>query len=61
VFATQLLTKVRDNPKDAIELFNRSVEEMEEGKFEDTIGMVDNDTTATELMKLDRFNLIEDN
>lgn len=51
--------KVRDNPKDALELFNRSVEEMEEGKLEDTVGMVDNDTTATELMKLDRFNLIE--
>jgi hypothetical protein len=52
--------KVRDNPKEAIELFDKAVLEVEDGDFKDTIGMVDNDLTADLLMKLDQYNLIEE-
>lgn len=51
---------VRDNPKDGIKLFDKSVEELEAGNFDDIVGMVENDQTANALRQLDRFNLIEE-
>jgi len=51
---------VKDDPKKAIELFKRSVEEVEDGNFKDVIGMVNNDLTAKALRQEDRFNLIEE-
>ncbi len=52
--------KVKDNPQDAIELFDKGVSELEEGNFKDIVGMVDNKLTADLLRDLDRFNLIEE-
>ena len=52
--------KVKYNTKDAIELFDKSVKELEAGNFKDIVGMVSNDLAANALRDLDRFNLIEE-